>query len=178
MELRSAMVYASGLYQLAEELGLTKEFREEISEISEILKKEERFSGLLKNPAITRGTKKDMLKEVFGGQVREEILSFLCLLTDKHRLEELPRIVREYIRIDDEKTGVGEGTVYSAVPLTEEQIARLEKETGTLLRKKIELRNEVDRSLLGGVRILAEGKVIDASFRAQLEEITKKIKTV
>ena len=66
--------------------------------------------------------------------------------------------------------------MYSAVPLSRSTLAKFEAETGKLLQKKVRLENEIDKSLIGGVRIFADGKMIDASVRARVSALIETIK--
>ena len=68
------------------------------------------------------------------------------------------------------------GKIYSARPLSEAQLTKFEEETGALLREKVQLKNKVDPSLLGGVKIMVDGKLIDASLRSQLKALEDKMK--
>jgi F-type H+-transporting ATPase subunit delta len=176
MEIGIAMIYARALYGAADDIGRVEEVREEILQLDEIFKKEKAFDKLMLNPAISNASKKEMIKEIFGGRVLEEVLSFLCILIDKGRVYGYHNIVRQYCKIVDEETGVGEGTVYSAVELPEEQRQKFEDEAGKLLRKKVKLRNKVDTSLIGGVKIFVDGKIIDASLRTKLDKLAEQIK--
>ena len=176
MELKTAMVYGRALYALAEETGRTEDFRQELTALREIFDSEETFCELLANPGVTRNEKKQILKDVFEGRVSTDVFSFLCILIDKHRVHYLDRIVSEYIRIDDEEHRIGEGVIYSAVPLTDEQISSFEDKAGALLQKKVSLENVIDKSLIGGVKLFLDDRLVDASLRTELEKLGRKIK--
>jgi F0F1-type ATP synthase delta subunit len=61
------------------------------------------------------------------------------------------------------------------VPLTAAQVAKFEEETGKLLSKNVELVNETDHALIGGVSIFIDGKHIDASIRRRLDDLREQI---
>lgn len=176
MELMIAMTYGKALFDAAVELNKIDEIKEEIDQIDIILKHEQDFVSLLCNPAIPVKKKKGMIRNVFEGRVCEEVLSFLYILIDKDRMFHYHRIVKEYLRLMDEHLGEAYGKIYSAVPLTEKQIARFELETGKLLKEKVKLKNKIDKSLLGGVKIMVDGKLIDASLRSRLKVLERKVK--
>lgn len=178
MELIVAMTYGRALFDAAVELDKIDEIKEEIDQIDQILKKEQEFVGLLCNPAIPVIRKKGMIQNVFEGRVCTEVLSFLYILVDKGRMFHYHRIVKEYLRLMDEYRGQAYGKIYSVVPLSEAQIAQFEHETEKLLQEKIKLRNKIDRDLLGGVKIMVDGKLIDASLRAELKALEHKLKTI
>ena len=176
MELKTAMVYGRALYALAEETERTGDFRQELTALREIFDREDAFRELLANPGIEKDEKKQLLKNVFEGRVSTDIFSFLCILIDKNRVHYFDRIVDEYIRIDDEEHQIGEGVIYSVIPLTDEQIASFEDKAGALLQKKVSLDNEIDPGLIGGVRLFVDGKLVDASLRTELEKLGREIK--
>lgn len=178
MELIIAMTYGKALFDAARELDKIDEIKEEIDQIDHILKHEKEFVELLCTPAIPAVKKKSMIRDVFAGRVCGEVLSFLYILIDKGRMYHYHRIVKEYLRLMDEYRGEAYGKIYSAVPLSSEQIERFEGEAGRLLREKVKLRNKVDQSLLGGVKLMVDGKVIDASLRARLDDLRHKLKTL
>ena len=62
---------------------------------------------------------------------------------------------------------------------TEEQLENLkEKIKNELQLEKVELNNLVDKSLLGGLKLTYNNKVVDASVRAKLNAIKTKISTI
>jgi ATP synthase F1 delta subunit len=65
--------------------------------------------------------------------------------------------------------------VYSAVALSEERLDRLAAETGKLLGRNVRLDNLIDGSVIGGVKIYIEGKLIDASVRGRLDTLKEQV---
>ena len=78
-------------------------------------------------------------------------------------------------RYSQAERGYAYGKVYSTVPLTEEQMNKIALETGALLKKKILLKNEIDSSLIGGIKVAVDGKLIDASFSSQLKNLCDRV---
>ena len=60
-------------------------------------------------------------------------------------------------------------------PLNTGQIEKLEDETGKLFKKKIHLNNKIDKKIIGGVKLLVEGKIIDATIQKKLNRINRSI---
>ena len=176
MELIIAMTYGRALFDAAVELDKIDEIKEEIDQIDVILKKEEDYVSLLCNPAIPDIKKKAMIRNVFKGRVCDEVLSLLYILIDKDRMFHYHRIVREYLKLMDEYRGEAYGKIYSAVPLSSQQLEKFEEEAGMLLKEKVKLRNKIDKNLLGGVKLLVDGKLIDASLRASLNLLDHELK--
>ena len=69
--------------------------------------------------------------------------------------------------------------VESASPLTEIQLENLkEKLKNELELDKVEINNLVDESLIGGLKITYNNKVVDASIKARLNALKSKISAV
>ena len=75
----------------------------------------------------------------------------------------------------EKMNGSARGIVYSVVPLDEVRLRALEKWTGETLEKEVHLENRIDKSLVGGVMIYVEGKLIDASVKARLEAMKQRL---
>ena len=175
MELVVEMTYGSALFDAARELEKLEEIKGEIIQIDQILKGEPSFIELLRNPAIPKEKKKQMVREVFDGSVCREVMALLFILIDKDRIAHFHGIVKAYLRLYDRHYGEACGTIFSAVELTPEELEKFEKQTGTLLQETIKLKNVVDPSVLGGVKIAVDGKLIDASLSSRLKDLQTEI---
>lgn len=175
MELVVAMTYGQALFDAARELDKLKVIEDEITQIDQILKDEPYYMELLQSPAIPLSGKKQMIRNVFEGRVQQEVLSLLYILVDRSRVNYYHYIVKEYLRLYDAERGDAYGKVYSTVALNEEQMEKIAQEAGKLLKKKILLKNEIDSSLIGGIKVAVDGKIIDASFSSQLKDLRGKV---
>lgn len=176
MENIIAMTYGKALFDAAAELNRIREIEEELKALDEIFKREAAFARLLHSPAVTAGEKKTMLRQVFDGRVREEVLSFLYILIDHDRMGQYHAIVKNYLKRKDAWLGEAYGKIDSAAPLTEEELRGFEEETGRLLGKKVTLRNRIDPAVLGGVRIQVGGRLIDATLRSALDGLRESLR--
>lgn len=175
MELIVAMVYGRALFDAAVELDKIEEIRDEITALDEIFKSQPHYTEIMENPALPVGVKKGLIRDAFEGKVMEQVLSFLFILVDKRRFAHFHGIVKQYLKLLDKRNHMGYGKILSAVPLTDEQIARFEEETGKLMGEKIMLKNRIDPSLIGGVKIKVDGKLIDASVSGRLKHMKEKL---
>ena len=174
-ELTVDMTYGAALLEAARETGKEKEILEEGFQILEILKEEADLKAFIDTPGISAVDKKNVIGEVFGGRVCEEMLNFLYVLIDKRRAGRLEGIMKMYRSLYEKEEGVSYGTAYSVEALSAEQLAELEEQTGRLLQTRVKLTNEIDEKLMAGVKILVEGKIIDASFRKKFEEMASQM---
>jgi F-type H+-transporting ATPase subunit delta len=175
MEIAIAEVYARGLYGAAMDSRSTDEVRDELHQMESIVKENKMFCRFLQDPAISKVIKKQKINAIFKGRVTDVTLHFLCLLVDKGRVALFHQIAAEYDAIDDHEKNVGEGVIESAVPLSDEDIERFNREVSAFYNKKIRLHNKVNKSLIGGVRIYAEDQMFDASLKSRLDQLHERI---
>ena len=112
---------------------------------------------------------------VFGEAICPEMLHFLYVLLDKGRIWHIDSMAKQYRKLYEEDRSIAEGKIFSAVPLTAEQAEEMSRQVSFLLQKKVSLTGEVDRTLIGGVKIQADGRIIDRSLRGDLERLRKQL---
>ena len=97
--------------------------------------------------------------------------NFVRVLAENHRLLLLPEILAHYevMRADVENTVDVE--VISAVKLDPAQAEKLAGALNTRLKRRVNMRNSVDASLLGGAVIHAGDLVIDGSLKGRLQRL-------
>ena len=98
------------------------------------------------------------------------------VLAENGRLEVLAEIGAQYEVLKNEREGLVEAEVYTAFEMDAAQladlVARLQRKTG----RKVKARVSVDKSLIGGVKVVIGDKVIDGSARAQLAALETALK--
>ena len=88
-----------------------------------------------------------------------------------------PQVISEMSTVSPGKKeeGYSYGTVYSVVPLDKKRIEELEQDVSKLLQMNVRLTNEIDPKLIGGFKILVEGRIIDASIRKKFDDLESQI---
>ena len=170
-ELTVDLTYGSALYQAAVETNKKDLILDEAFQVQGVFENNPDFFEFLNYPAISAIEKKDVLKKVFEGRICQELLNLLYVLIDKGRTARFEKIIKAYKDMVDREEGLTYGTVYSVEPLSEAQITKLEEQLTALLKQDTKLKNELDKSLLGGFKVLVDGRIIDASFRKRLQDL-------
>jgi F-type H+-transporting ATPase subunit delta len=103
------------------------------------------------------------------------VQNLVNLLFDKRRIEVLRGLGAAFRRRALEERGAAEGVVESARPLAEGELSELARALGPRLGKELVLTNKIDPTLLGGLRVVVESKMIDASLQGRLEGLRKRL---
>lgn len=175
-ELTVEKTYGEALLEAARETGTTDRILEEGFSLIEILDQEPELYDFINYPAIPAVEKKEVLGNIFNGRICDQLMNFLYVLVDKRRTMCIGSIMKVYKTLMEREEGYSYGKIYSVVKLSEDRLAKFEEQTSRLLRLNVKLENEIDPKLIAGVKILVEGKIIDASYRKKFDELTNRLK--
>ena len=163
--------YSQAMFDAAREIGKQNEIMEELFAVSDVFEKNPKLLKLFLLPTVAAASKRDVCREVFKGKVSGLVQNFLMILIDKRRIGAWDGIVRSFEKLLDDQAGFTKGVLYSVVPIEGKKLKELEAKTGEALGKEVRLKNHIDPTLIGGVQIYADGKLIDASVKTRLESM-------
>ena len=175
-ELTIDLTYGTALFEAAKETGQKEKILEEAIEVLGIFRQEPDLHAFINYPAISASEKKDVLEKIFGGRICDELLNFMYVLIDKRRTMHLEKIIKVYQKLIDKEEGLSYGTVYSVEKLSSHRISELEQDISKLFQTNVRLENEIDPKLMGGIKVLVEGKLLDASIRKKFDNLGSQIK--
>lgn len=116
---------------------------------------------------------RNLIKET-NGEYRD-IRTYALEKRTLHEQEEMYAFIEalsEGLRIFDKREENRiKGIVYSAIPLDQETIQRMEIQTSDLIKKDCVLTNHIDEKIIGGFIISIDDKLIDASIRKRMEDM-------
>jgi F-type H+-transporting ATPase subunit delta len=162
--------YAEALAGIPVNSSETDQFIEELRSIENILNTLPDFRTFLLNPQIKIPDKRDFIDKCLSGRVRDVLVNFLKLLVDKGRLVYLPGILREFMVISDKKRNILNILIISSAPLENAQIRRIgEKMRKNSSSDSVNIDIKIDPELIGGIKIISGGRIIDGSIKGRLE---------
>ena len=170
--------YGEALYDVAVEAGEDRavQLMEEIRCVIEVLAQNPEFDGLMRHPGIPKQEKIQVVENVFTGRVSDELKNFLEVVTAKERYSDLNDIFEYYIARVKEEQKIGVAFVKTAVELTAKQQTAVEaKILETSGYRKMEMNYSVDPSIIGGMVVRINDRVVDSSIRTKLDGLTKQL---
>src|SRR3954467_11551976 len=170
-----ARPYAEAAFRLASGDNALPKWSAMIGSLAHVAE-DARVRAAITNPALSDAQAAGVFISILGGKLDGQAENFVRVLAENNRLELLPEIQLQFEVLKNEREGIVEAEGYSAFELTEAQVAdlaqRLEKRTGRKVRTKV----EVDKNLIGGVKVVIGDKVIDGSARGQLAALENALK--
>ena len=137
---------------------------------------EERLVGpevtrFLSNPSVSAISRMEVLGRILGDDVTGAQRNLLALMVRRGRFEQLPAVISEFRRLYRLREGIVLATVTSASALEPAEVQALQSHLEATTGKSIELSQEVDHELLGGLQVRVGDQLIDGSVRGRLERL-------
>jgi F-type H+-transporting ATPase subunit delta len=161
--------YASALLSAAEEGNFLDQIVEELQVIKEVLEHSRDLVHALRSPLVKGDKKIHILEEVFRGSIGEKMFLFLKLIAKKKRAGLLPEIIDEFQILLDEKRGIINVDVTSAIQLSDGQTRELVDRLAAFTGKKIRARMAINEQFIGGVAVKIGDTIYDGSISHQLQ---------
>jgi F-type H+-transporting ATPase subunit delta len=169
-----ARVYADALFGVATDHDKLEAIHEQLGEFTDALAQNRDLQVFFFSPYFSSQEKRNGISRVISG-AEPELVNFLELLAEKHRMPVLFRIRQRFDELWAEANRRLEVTLTSAVELDPEIVERIGAEIERRTERSIDLRTEVDDSVLGGIVLQVGNMVLDASVRSKLERLRREV---
>ena len=169
-----ARVYADALFGAAKGAGKLDAIREQLGQFADALEGNRDMSVYFFSPYFSSAEKKEGIERAVSG-ADPELLNFLFLLVEKHRMPVIFRIRRQFDDLWAKENKRLAVTVTSAVDLDPEIVERIGREIEQQTGQTVELESHVDDAILGGLVLQVGNMVLDASVRNRLEKLRKNV---
>ena len=176
IEERIAKRYAKSMYDLAAERKETDAVLNDCQMMQNAFDDSRELVLFLKNPILSSERKIGLFRKIFGGKVTKQMETLIESLARRHRGLLLPWIVKEFIASFNKSHNQTPVEIVSAIDLDPNLIQKIVEKIETQLRTKALVKQTVDTSLIGGLRILMDDKLYDGSIATALRKIEKQFK--
>lgn len=167
--------FAVALFMLAMEKNKLKEFKDDLDTVKSVFSENPDYAVLLSSPGVPKKERVALIDTAFGGSVCEDVVSFLKVLCEHNKVTVLFDCIRVFSELKKQAENRVTAKVYSAAPLDEEQLSRLKEQLTKRLGSTVKIKTQIDKTLIGGIKIEFEDKVIDASIKKRLHDIKEVI---
>ncbi|WP_054942297.1 F0F1 ATP synthase subunit delta [Paenibacillus ihuae] len=165
--------YAKALYSAAVEKGITLEVEEQLKAVVEVLHFDEEVKRFILAPRISQSDKLKVLRTVLQDKLSDVVLNTVEMLVERGRTDIFADLLEAYVKIEGDALGIGDATVYSTYVLSQEEQDNVANEFSQLTKRKIRITNLVDKSLLGGLKVVIGDTLYDGSLSGKLTRLEK-----
>jgi ATP synthase F1 delta subunit len=169
-----ARVYAKALFETAREKGKLDEIREQLGQFADALDQNRELATFFFSPYFSSAEKREAIRRaVSGGE--PELVNFLQLVAEKHRMPAIFRMRREFDRLWAQENRQLDVTLTSAVELDPAIAKQVGDEVSKQTDRQVQLTSHVDPDILGGLVLQVGNMVLDTSIRSRLERLRREI---
>ncbi|AJP70970.1 F0F1 ATP synthase subunit delta [Sphingomonas hengshuiensis] len=169
--------YATALFALARDAHTLPQVEASLATVRAALDESPDFKALTSSPLIGR---KDAGKAIAATApvlgLDATTTSFLGVLAENRRLNQLPAIIRAFRQLAAQHRGETTAEVVSAHPLDAAQVDALKQQLRTRTGRDVTVDLSVDPSLLGGLVVKIGSQMIDSSIRTRLNSLAHAMK--
>lgn len=173
----AARRYASALFALAQEGGALESVRGGLKVIAAAIAESADLRAFLAAPMYRLEEKSAALTGLAGKLgVPDMVVKFVGTMARNGRSRDLAAAIGAFEELYMRQRGIKRATVRTAVALSDEQRSRLNGVVARHVGGEIELNEEVEPGLVGGIQLRVGSQLVDASLRAKLERLNAAMK--
>ena len=166
------------LFTVAKSNNSLTEVLNDLKETVKAVEDSQDFITLMNNPNILKQKKIELIDTAFAN-VNKNVVNVVKILVSNLQISLLSSVFEQYSENYNRHTNSVVVKVESVNELSPEQLEALATKFKEQLQlDKIEIRNVLDKSLLGGLKITYNNKVIDNTIKARLNSIKNTISNI
>ena len=163
--------YAKALFQLAVERKILDTIQNEVRFFSQSLDDNLQFRLFLFAQNISKKQKRERIERLIQDQVSNVFFNFVLVLLKKNREFIFPEIAKEFQYFVDKHHRKINALAITAQPLDEKSSSKLKSLLDKTFDADVQIQNDIDSTILGGIVVNVEGHVFDGSLQSQLARL-------
>lgn len=173
-ESKISVRYSKAIFELAIEKKLLDEISADMVFISEICKIDE-VKEVIDSPIIVPSKKTKIMHGLLENNVNALTLTLVDLLVKNGREGYLPAVARVFRDNTLQYQGITESYLTTAEPVNDTIRKQMKELISSIFKTKVELRENIDKEIIGGFVLRVNDNFIDASVRNKLRKIRKEL---
>ena len=164
--------YGLALYSLALEENKIDSWQTDVKTLKGIFLENPDFIMILGSSFISLEERIEMLEKTLKG-VDKNIVALIDVIMENNRTDLLIDVFDSFNSYCNQYRGVSEGLIYSTLKLDQTVIDQIEKKISKIEGSKVELKNVIDPSLIGGAKVVVKDRIYDGSIKHNIEMMKK-----
>lgn len=170
-----ATAYAKAAVAVAAAEGDLASFTDELSAVAAAVENSDELSTTLTDSRIPAERRAQIIEDILDGKASRSTVSLVSMVVANGRARDLSSIAREVAVIGAAERGRDVAVVRSAIDLDDDQKARLATALESAVGTPVDVRVQIDPSVLGGIVAQVGDIVIDGSVRRRLDQLKQSV---
>ncbi|HET9073689.1 MAG TPA: ATP synthase F1 subunit delta [Solirubrobacteraceae bacterium] len=169
-----AEVYARSLFEVASEHDRLEAIHDQLDAVADVVSANRDTQLFFFSPYFSAQEKKEGLHRAIT-DADPIMVNFLEALIERGRMPALFRIRTRFDALWDKLNRRLPVSIVTAVPLDEATVQSIGRRIGEQTGEQIELSSTVDPEIVGGIVLRVGNRIMDASVKAQLDNLRKQV---
>ncbi|MBX7160519.1 MAG: ATP synthase F1 subunit delta [Acidimicrobiia bacterium] len=169
--------YAQAMLDVADAEGVLADVEDELFAFRGVLEANPDLVQGLSDVGIPAERRQQLVEELLGGRALPQTVQLVSFVVGGGRGRVLQDVIIEFLELAASRKSSAVAEVRSASQLSDDQksklAAALEKATG----KKVQIRVQVDPSVIGGVLVKVGDQIVDGTVRTQLNRFREGLRS-
>ncbi|MAT06466.1 MAG: ATP synthase F1 subunit delta [Acidimicrobiaceae bacterium] len=167
--------YAKALFEVARAEGTLDEVEDELFRFARSYESSDELRTALSDEGIPAAKRQAIIEDLLGGKATPTTTQLVSMVVGSGRARELPAIIDKLVARASSSKNLAVAEVRSAVPLTDDQQARLKAALANATGSEVNLKIVVDPSVIGGLVATVGDTVIDGSVRTRVDQLKSRL---
>jgi F-type H+-transporting ATPase subunit delta len=161
------------VFYIAREKGSFDQWQHDLDALAGLMS-DDSAALVLNSPKISQAQKMSLIQEALRG-AQPEAINLATLLLDRGRLGIAPEMAVLFRDAALSELGIVVARVTTAEPISPQAEAGIRQRLNSLVGKQVEIRSDVDPSIIGGVVARIGDQLIDGSVSNQLRRLRTRL---
>lgn len=171
---RISVRYSRALFQAALENKILERINRDMILLKDVCANPE-IKEFLSNPVIRPSKKTEILENLLSKDVHKLTLSLIGLVVKNGRERFLPAIARVFVHDTMKYNDITESLLTTAVRVDPDIKKQISDLIANLFKTKVDLKETIDETIIGGFILRVDDSYIDASVRNKIRKIRKEL---
>jgi F-type H+-transporting ATPase subunit delta len=163
--------YAQGLYKVALKEENVTQFSVRLHSIMNILKSVPELNQLFITRRVQIEDKMVMLKNILGDKISGIEMDLIVLLIENGHMLLYGEILKRFDYLLDKKSEITKVQITSSTRLPDDEVQKISVTIENKIQKKLNVKMDIDTSLMGGIKLRVGNTLIDGSVSNRLQKM-------
>ena len=167
--------YARALFEVARAEGTLDEVEDELFRFARSYESSDALRAALTDEHVPADKRQAIVEDLLDGKATATSVQLISMVVGSGRSRDLPAIIDSLVQRASSAKQLDLAEVRTAVPLTDDQQARLKAALENATGKSLNLKTIVDPSVVGGVVATIGDVVIDDTVRTRIDQLKSRL---
>ena len=163
--------YAQALFKVVVKEDDINQVSDRLNSIRSILESVPELNQLFITRRVQVQDKMNMLKNILGDKISDIVMDLMVLLMENGHMMLFGEVVKRFDYLKDKDSEIIKVQITSSSILSDDEVQRISLNIENKIQKKLNVKMDIDTSLMGGIKLRVGNTLIDGSVSNRLQKM-------